>query len=122
MATLDDLATLPGTMAVFSFLSGGTLLEQRINNNELFSAEALALLARMCAANLAMAQMQASGWQRRGEMESFIPLRQFSLLGLEWTVVVSAPRQDQAADEPLLGAVIHRDKGDFQAVTAALAG
>jgi len=121
MATLDELVKLPGTMAAFSFLSGGKLLDQRINNQELFSTASLELLAQMCAANLGIAAMQAGGWERRGEMTSFLPLRQFSLLGLEWTVVVSAPGRDTPADEPLLGAVIHNDKGDFQALSTALA-
>ena len=121
MATLDELVGLPGAMAAFSFLSGGKLLDHRINNQELFSTASLELLAQMCAANLAIAGMQASGWERRGEMEGFLPLHQFGLLGLEWSVVVSAPTRDAPPDKPLLGAVIHNDKGDFQALSDALA-
>jgi roadblock/LC7 domain-containing protein len=126
MATLDQLMNLPGALAVFEFRGSGELLEQRIGYPDRIDATTLDLLAHMCAANMSIATMQARGWENMTGMPGFYPVREFTLVGFDWSVVVSGLyRQSKktGGNEPLppfRGIVMANDKADYEAAFAAL--
>lgn len=114
MATLNQLMALPGAVAAFAFQGDGTLGEHQIAATRLIDPATLALMARMCAANLQIATLQASGWDQQPgtELKGFLPVQDFTLIGLEWSVVV-----DNAHHTAV---VLTNDKSDYEAAFAAL--
>ncbi|MFO1421838.1 MAG: DUF2173 family protein [Candidatus Competibacteraceae bacterium] len=126
MATLDDLMRLPGAMAAFEFRGSGELLEQRIAYPDRISESTLDLLAHMCAANMSIATMQARGWEKVTNMKGFYPIQEFTLIGFDWSVVVSGLDRERYKHEgktslpPFTGVVIANDKADYEAAFAVL--
>jgi roadblock/LC7 domain-containing protein len=129
MATLEQLIGLPGAMAAFEFRGSGELLTYQITDADgRLDKTTLDLLAHVCAANMSIATMQARGWEALTEMQGFYPVRQFTLVGFDWSVVVSGLRreaQKQAGAEslpPFMGVVIANESADYEAAFALLGG
>ncbi len=126
MATLDQLMRLPGAMAAFEFRGSGELLDQRIAYPERINETTLDLLAHMCAANLSIATMQARGWEKVTSMKGFYPIQEFTLVGFDWSVVVSGFHREQFKGEgktslpPFMGVVLGNEKADYEAAFAIL--
>lgn len=127
MATLDQLMALPGAMAAFEFRGSGELLDQRIANPDgVLNKTVLDLLAHMCAANMSIATMQARGWETMTDMRGFYPVRQFSLVGFDWSVVVSGSQREAkkiAGDlllPPFVAVVLANEIADYEAAFAIL--
>ena len=127
MATLDQLMNLPGAMAAFEFRGSGELLGYKIADSAgPLDKSVLDLLAHMCAANMSIATMQARGWETMTDMRGFYPVRQFTLLGFDWSVIVSGLQrelQKTAGAEPLFpftGVVVSNETADYEAAFAML--
>lgn len=126
MATLDDLMQLPGAMAAFEFRGSGELLEQRIAYPDRINETTLDLLAHMCAANMSIATMQARGWEKVTAMKGFYPVQEFTLIGFDWSVVVSGLSREHYKQEgkfslpPFLGIVIANGSADYEAAFAIM--
>jgi roadblock/LC7 domain-containing protein len=128
MATLERLMTLPGAMAAFEFRGSGELLDYKITHSDRLDATTLDLLAHMCAANMSIATMQARGWENMTGMKGFYPVREFTLVGFDWSVVVSGLHRESKKTggneslPPFMGVVVANDKADYEAAFAALEG
>ncbi len=126
MATLDQLMRLPGAMAAFEFRGSGELLDQRIAYPDRISETTLDLLAHMCAANICIATMQARGWEKVTTMKGFYPIQEFTLVGFDWSVVVSGLHREQSKSQgktslpPFMGVVLGNEKADYEAAFAIL--
>ena len=126
MATLDELMRLPGAMAAFEFRGSGELLEHRIAYPDRLSPTTLDLLAHMCAANMSIATMQMRGWEQVTAMTGFYPVQEFTLIGFDWSVVVSGLHREQRKQEgqsslpPFLGVVMANESADYEAAFATL--
>jgi roadblock/LC7 domain-containing protein len=126
MNMLDDLLKLPGAMAAFEFRGSGELLEHRIVHPDRINESVLDLLAHMCAANLSIATMQARGWEKVTGMEGFYPIKQFTLIGFDWSVVVSGLQRENYKQAgkfslpPFTGVVMANEKADYEAAFAIL--
>ena len=126
MTTLDELMKLPGAMAAFEFRGSGELLEQRIAYPDRINETTLDLLAHMCAANMSIATMQARGWEKVTAMTGFYPVQEFTLIGFDWSVVVSGLGREQYKQEgkfslpPFLGVVMANVSADYEAAFAIL--
>ena len=70
----------------------------------------LDLLARSCVANLAIAGMEARGWEALTGQSGFQPIKGFSVVGLEWSVVVNGN----------CGVVVRNRDADYEATFDAL--
>ena len=125
MAMLDQLMALPGVLAAFEFHGNGRLLSHQSANERLLDADTMKLLAHMCAANINIAAMQARGWQASPETRGFFPVQTFTLIGLEWSVIVSGATGQAGADDaddtsPFVAVVLSNDEGDHGSVFKAL--
>ncbi len=126
MATLDKLMALPGALAAFEFRGSGEILKQHINDNETISVDTLDMLAHMCAANVSIASMQARGWEKVTDMKGFYPIKEFTLVGFDWSVIVSAVDREASKSEgkdlltPFLGVVVDNGAADFEAAFKAM--
>ena len=122
MTIFESLLKLPGAMAAFEFRGSGELLDyQIVDPDGPLDKSVLDLLAHMCAANLSIATMQARGWETITEMKGYYPIKQFTLVGFDWSVVVSGLRREAektagtAALSPFLGVVIANESADYEA-------
>lgn len=86
---LDKMMDLPGALAAFTYSDKGELQSHVLREGTELSAQVLDLLARSCVANLAIASMEARGWEAVTGQTGFQPLKGFSVVGLEWSVVVN---------------------------------
>jgi len=126
MAMLEQLVTLPGALASFEFRGSGELLAYTIKEPTILDLDTLDLLAHMCAANMSIATMQARGWEKMTDMKGFYPVGQFTLVGFDWSVVVSGVRREmkkKAGEDylpPFVGVVIANQKADYEAAFKAL--
>jgi roadblock/LC7 domain-containing protein len=126
MTTLDELMKLPGAMAAFEFRGSGELLEQRIAYPDRINESTLDLLAHMCSANMSIATMQARGWEKVTAMKGFYPVQEFTLIGFDWSVVVSGLHREQYKQAgkfnlpPFMGVVLANEKADYEAAFAIL--
>lgn len=126
MTKLDELMKLPGAMAAFEFRGSGELLEQRIAYPDRIDETILDLLAHMCAANMSIATMQARGWEKVTTMKGFYPVQEFTLIGFDWSVVVSGLHREQYKQSgkfslpPFMGVVMANEKADYEAAFAIL--
>jgi roadblock/LC7 domain-containing protein len=110
MVDLDKLVNLEGAMAAFSFSSKGELQESRINTDSEMDDTILDLIAHVCVANTSIATMQARGWENVTGSGGFYPIKGFSLIGFDWTVIAN----EEA------GIIMPNDKVDYEAAYAAL--
>ena len=129
MVTLDALLGLPGAMAAFEFRGSGELLDHRIAYPDRINPTLLDLLAHMCAANLSIATMQARGWEQLTAMRGFYPVQAFTLIGFDWSVVVSGLNRERHKQSgqvsslpPFLGVVMANERADYEAAFALLEG
>lgn len=111
MADLDKLMAIDGAVGAFCFSAKGELEEHKIAEGSELNESALDLLCHVCVANMAIATMQARGWEQMTGMQGFYPINGFTFVGFEWTAVVN--------DE--CGVVLPNDKADIEAAYAALA-
>ena len=86
---LDKMMDLPGALAAFTYSDKGELQSHVLREGTELTAQVLDLLARSCVANQAVASMEASGWEAVTGQTGFQPLKGFSMVGLEWSVVVN---------------------------------
>lgn len=107
---LESLMQLPGAQAAFTYNDRGELQSHRIGEVTELSPYVLDLLARVCVANLAIAGMEARGWETLTGQSGFEPLSGLSVIGLEWSVVVSGH----------CGVVVRNRDADYEATFKAL--
>jgi len=112
MADLDKLMSLDGAIGAFTFSEQGELVDHRAAEGSDLNETILDLLSHVCVANMAIARMQARGWEQVTGMGGFYPIDGFTLLGFEWSAVVNGQN----------GVVLANDKADYEAAYAALAG
>lgn len=127
MTPLQRLITLPGAMAAFEFRGSGELLDYHIADPDgPLDKNVLDLLAHMCAANVSIATLQARGWETLTDTKGFYPIRQFTLVGFDWSVVVSGLRREahkqQGAESlpPFTGVVMANESVNYEAAFARL--
>lgn len=107
---LETMLELPGALAAFRFSEGGELTAHTLREGSGITPLMLELLARSCVANLAIAGMEARGWEALTGQAGFQPLGGLAVIGLEWSVV--AGRQ--------LAVVVRNRDADYEAAFAAL--
>ncbi len=107
---LDKMMDLPGAMAAFSYSDKGDLLAHVLREGTDLTPQVLDLLAHSCVANQAIASLEARGWEAVTGQGGFQPLQGFSVVGLEWSVVVSGNR----------GVVVKNRDVDYEATLSAL--
>lgn len=83
MPTLDELMSLPGVYGAIEFSCVGELGQMR-GEVERDLAE---LVAQMCAANMAIYRMQATGWSKLTGQQGFLPERGFAFVTLDYVVM-----------------------------------
>jgi len=110
MADLDSLMQIDGALASFEFNDRGELQDSRIADGNAITADVLDLVAHVCVANSAIADMQARGWEKVTGMQGFYPVQGLSLVGFDWTIVMQGNR----------GVILPNDKADFNKAYAAL--
>jgi roadblock/LC7 domain-containing protein len=111
MADLQQLMALPGAQAAFIMNDRGELIDHTIAENSKLNQTALDLLAHMCVANIAIATMQARGWEANSQNQGFYPVNGFTLVGMDWSAVTNGN----------LGVVIANNGADYEQAYAALA-
>ena len=83
MPTLDELMSLPGAYGAIDFSCTGELGQTRGDLERDFAE----LVAHMCAANMAIYRMQASGWSKLTGQQGFLPERGFAFVTLDHVVM-----------------------------------
>ncbi|HQS82926.1 MAG TPA: DUF2173 family protein [Thiobacillus sp.] len=86
---LQKMMDLPGALAAFTYSDKGELQSHVLREGTELTPQVLDLLARSCVANLAIAGMEARGWEALTGQSGFQPIKGFSVVGLEWSVVVN---------------------------------
>lgn len=109
--SLDRLMQVPGALAAFQYTDKGDLVAHQIKEGTELTPQVLDLLAHTCVANLAVATLEARGWEALTGQTGFEPLRGFSLVGLDWSAVVDGN----------YGVVVRNRDADYEAAFAALA-
>jgi roadblock/LC7 domain-containing protein len=107
---LQKLMDLPGTLAAFTYTDKGELQSHLLREGTELSEEMLDLLSRSCVANLAIAGLEARGWESLTGQTGFQPLKGFSVVGLEWSVVADGN----------CGVVVRNRDVDYEATFKAL--
>lgn len=90
MTDLESLMAVGGVVAAFKFSSSGELEESKTRDNSEFTDTVLDLISHVCVANSAIATMQARGWENMTKMEGFYPIKGFTMVGFDWTVISSS--------------------------------
>ena len=85
---LQKMMDLPGALAAFTYSDKGDLQSHVLREGTELTPQVLDLLAHSCVANQAIASMEARGWEALTGQSGFQPLKGFSMVGLEWSVVV----------------------------------
>ena len=83
MPALDELMSLPGVYGAIEFSCTGELGQTRGDIEPDFAE----LVAQMCAANMAIYRMQATGWTKLTGQKGFLPERGFAFLALDHVVM-----------------------------------
>lgn len=109
--SLDQLMQVPGALAAFQYNDKGDLTQHVIREGTELTPQVLDLLAHTCVANVAIATMEARGWEALTGQQGFEPLQGFSLVGLDWSAVVGGN----------CGVVVKNRDVDYEAAFAALA-
>lgn len=112
MSSLDKLKSLEGVSAAFEFSDTGELTNHWVAEDSNLTPETLDLLAHVFVANIAIATMQARGWETTTGQGGFYPIQGFTLVGFEWSTVGNGHQ----------GVVLRNDVADFEAAYAALDG
>ncbi len=112
MSNLDKLKSLEGASAAFEFSDTGELTNHWVAEDSNLTPETLDLLAHVFVANIAIATMQARGWETMTGQGGFYPIQGFTLVGFEWSTVGNGHQ----------GVVLRNDVADFEAAYATLDG
>ena len=107
---LDKMMDLPGALAAFTYTDKGDLQSHVLREGTELTPQILDLLARSCVANLAIAGLEARGWEAVTGQTGFQPLKGFSVVGLEWSVV----------DNGNCGVVVRNRDVDYEAAFKAV--
>ncbi|HEY0663292.1 MAG TPA: DUF2173 family protein [Thiobacillaceae bacterium] len=83
MPTLDELMSLPGAYGAIEFSCTGELGQMRGDVNRDFAE----LVAQMCATNMAIYRMQATGWTKLTGQQGFLPERGFAFVATDQVVM-----------------------------------
>ena len=83
MPTLDQLMQLPGAYGAIEFSCAGELGDMRGELEPDFAE----IVAQMCAANMAIYRMQATGWTKLTGQKGFLPERGFTFVTLDHVVM-----------------------------------
>lgn len=83
MPILDELMSLPGVHGAIEFSCTGELGQMRGDLERDFAE----LVAQMCAANMAIYRMQATGWTKLTGQQGFLPERGFAFMTLDHVVM-----------------------------------
>ena len=111
MSDLQKLINLPGALAAFAFSDRGELGEHKIAEGSNLDAGILDLLCHVCVANIAIATMQARGWEKMTGAQGFYPIQGFTMVGFDWTAVATEN----------FGVVMSNEQTDFELAYATLA-
>jgi len=111
MSSLDELMKLEGADAAFEFNATGELTGHRLAEGSPLQPASLDLLAHTFVANIAIATLQARGWESSTGQGGFYPIQGFTLIGLEYSTVGNG----------CCGVVLHNESADFEAAYAVLA-
>jgi roadblock/LC7 domain-containing protein len=101
---------LAGAQAAFGMNDRGELQEHVIAQGSALDSTSLDLLAHMCVANIAIATMQARGWEVHAGSSGFYPVTGFTLVGMDWSAVTNGR----------WGVVIANEAVDYEKAYAAL--
>ena len=112
MSDVNKIINVEGAVGAFKFNSKGELLESKIVEGSELNEQILDLLCHVCIANMAIATMQARGWENMTEMKGFYPIKGFTMVGFDWTVIVNEE----------FGLVLPNDQVDYEVAHAALNG
>lgn len=104
MADLNQLMTMSGVQAAFIMNDRGELTEHLIAEGSKLDQTSLDLLAHMCVANVAIATMQARGWEASSDSSGFYPINGFTLVGMEWSAVTNGK----------FGVVLANENADYE--------
>ncbi len=107
---LDKMMDLPGALAAFTYSDKGDLQSHMLREGTELTPQVLDLLARSCVANQAIAGMEARGWEAMTGQAGYLPLKGFSVVGLEWSVVVNGN----------CGVVVRNRDADYEATFNAV--
>ncbi len=107
---LEKMMDLPGALAAFTYSDKGDLQSHVLREGTELTEQVLDLLAHSCVANQAIASMEAKGWEAVTGQGGFQPLKGFSVVGLEWSVVVNGNS----------GVVVRNRDADYEATFNAL--
>jgi len=107
---LEKMMELPGALAAFTYSDKGDLESHLLREGTELTQQVLDLLAHSCVANQAIATMEARGWEAVTGQGGFEPLKGFSVVGLEWSVVVNGN----------CGIVVRNRDADYEATFNAL--
>jgi roadblock/LC7 domain-containing protein len=107
---LQKMMDLPGALAAFTYSDKGDLQSHVLREGTELTPQVLDLLAHSCVANQAIASMEARGWEALTGQGGFEPLKGFSMVGLEWSVVVDGN----------CGVVVRNRDVDYEATFNAL--
>jgi roadblock/LC7 domain-containing protein len=75
---------------------------------------------------MSIATMQARGWEKVTHMKGFYPIQEFTLVGFDWSVVVSGLDRERFKDRgkaslpPFTGVVLANKKADYEAAFATM--
>lgn len=111
MADLQQLMVLGGAQAAFMMNDRGELVEHHIAEGSRLDKTSLDLLAHMCVANVAIATMQARGWEANSSNSGFYPINGFTLVGMEWSAVTNGN----------LGVILGNQDADYEKAYEVLA-
>lgn len=115
MADLNQLMAIPGAKAAFNMNDRGELINHTIAEDSDLDETTLDLIAHMCVANIAIATMQARGWEASSNSKGFYPINGFTLVGMDWSAITNDG----------LGVVVANEDADYEKayeVLAALGG
>lgn len=107
---LEKMMELPGALAAFTYSDKGDLQSHMLREGTELTQQVLDLLTHSCVANQAIATMEARGWEAVTGQGGFEPLKGFSVVGLEWSVVVNGN----------CGIVVRNRDADYEATFNAL--
>lgn len=109
--SLDRLMQVPGVLAAFQYSDKGDLVAHQVREGTELTPQVLDLLAHTCVANMAVATLEARGWEALTGQTGFEPLQGFSLVGLDWSAVVGRN----------YGVVVRNRDADYEEAFSALA-
>jgi roadblock/LC7 domain-containing protein len=109
--SLDHLMQVPGALAAFQYSDKGDLIAHQVREGTELTPQVLDLLAHTCVANMAVATLEARGWEALTGQTGFEPLQGFSMVGLDWSAVVGGNH----------GIVVRNRDADYEEAFAALA-